>query len=227
MSKHKPETNSKPRKSRVFVRAEHEWYVEPPKAVHALLNQERFVGGVYDPACGSGNIVRTCLERGTHAVGTDIVARKGMPEENFKGIQDFLAATEIHAPNIVTNPPYYRAKGTQAFIRKALSFPGLCKLAVFSEIGFLAAENRILMPDSLFAELPPSRIWIISPRVSAPPGTYLEEGGKDEGGTKDAIWMIWDRSFEHSGPPVIGWAVHTKGFKNPMPAVPLKTIPLL
>ena len=109
----------------VWERDEHDWYVEPTRATEALLSVERFTGRVLDPCCGQGNIVTTLRAAGYDAIGSDIVDRtngaswfQGELDALKDYSHDFLALTG--APNIVMNPPFYRAKGAEAFIRRAL-----------------------------------------------------------------------------------------------------------
>jgi hypothetical protein len=119
----------------------------------------------------------------------------------FVGCTDFLNALPLElAPNIICNPPYFRAKGTEAFIRRALELcPG--KVAAFTDIRFLAGAERA---DTLFADHPPSRVWIITPRVSCPPGVYLAAGNKAGNGSSDWCWMVWDQTAP-AGRTQIGW----------------------
>ena len=90
--------------------------------------------------------------------------------------------------NIVTNPPFFRGKGTEAFIRRALEFSAN-KVAVFTSIGFLAGGSRAA---GLYRDYPPHRVWIVTPRVSCPPGEWIAAGNKAGGGTDDWCWLVWD-----------------------------------
>lgn len=180
------------KKARIWERDPHDWYVEPPAATEALLQVERFLGGVWDPACGQGNIVTACHRAGLEAWGTDLVQRVPFDYGGrwFLETHDFLEANSppYGAPNIVCNPPFGRAKTAEAFIRKALTVAS-GKVAMFLDIRFLAGAERA---NGLFAELPPHRIWVMTPRVSCPPGTYLQAGGKPQNGSSDWCWAVWD-----------------------------------
>lgn len=184
----------------VWARDGLDWYVEPRWATDGLLDVERFVGGIWDPACGGGNIVETCRARGYDARGTDVEER--VPGASWwAGDVDFLGDHgEYLEPNIVMNPPFFRAKGAEAFIRKALAVAE-GKVCAFVDVKFLAGAGRAA---GLFAEHPPSRIWIISPRPSCPPGEYLASGGKAEGGTADWCWLVWDLTAPRAA-TVTGW----------------------
>lgn len=201
------------KKAHVWARDDLDWYVEPEAATEALLGVEAFIGATWDPACGGGNIIAAFdrLNRWP-AAGTDIVKRVQGDPNWWCGEFDFLKAErpragipnlpfpERHATNIVTNPPFFKAAGAEAFIRKALSIAD-GKVAAFVDVKFLAGAKRA---NGLFAEHPPHRIWIITPRVSCPPGHVLASGGKAQGGTADWCWLVWDMTIPFGG-TALGW----------------------
>lgn len=191
------------KKAHVWERDEFDWYVEPERVTQQLLTVERFSGGIHDPACGQGNIVKTLRAAGYHATGSDIVDRVDWPIESawYQGEVDFLANPPWSSlNNIVTNPPFFRAKGAEAFIRKALSI-ATGKVAVFVDIRFLAGAERA---GGLFEKHPPHRVWIVTPRASCPPGTYLAAGNKAGNGSSDWCWLVWDQTAPFFGTQ-LGW----------------------
>ena len=149
-----------------------------------------------------GNIVTTLRANGYDAWGTDAATRGNTGKPWWFGTRDFLAEKRTLYDNICFNPPFFRAKGAEQFIRHALS---ICrgKVAAFVDIRFLAGGERAA---GLFAELPPTRIWIIAPRVSCPPGAYLAAGGKAGNGSSDWAWLIFDKTAPRSPYPQLGWA---------------------
>ena len=183
-------TETRDKKAKLWARGDLDWYVEPRVASAALFRVEIFQGGFWDPACGGGNIVAEGRDCGYDVQATDVVDRSAGADW-FGGTLDFLGDTPgIVADNIVTNPPFFRAAGAEAFIRKALSV-ARWKVAAFVDIRFLAGGKRA---ETLFAEHPPTRIWVVTPRVSCPPGEYLATGGKASGGTQDWCWLVWDKT---------------------------------
>jgi hypothetical protein len=188
------------KKAKVWERDELDWYVEPPEATEALLRVERFVGEVWDPACGGGNICSILDARGLIVRGTDIVRRID-PKPWWKGELDFFSATHTKAPNIICNPPFFRAKGAEAFIRKALTM-ATGKVAMFLDVRFIAGAERA---NGLFADYPPHRVWIVTPRVSCPPGSYLAAGNKAGNGSSDWCWLVWDQTAPRPAFPQLGW----------------------
>lgn len=195
-------TVTKQKHAHLWEQNDRHWYVEPERCTAQLLEVERFNGAIHDPACGRGNIVRTLIEAGYTAVGTDIERRVPEGTDWFLGEVDFLAGDmpPFHYPNIVMNPPFFRAKGAEGFIRKALSIAE-GKVAAFLDMRFIAGEGRA---RGLFADHPPYRIWMVTPRPSCPPGEYLLAGGEPMGGTADYCWMVWDRTAPFYG-TMTGW----------------------
>ena len=185
---------AKPKSARVFAQDPHQWYVEPVEATAGLLRVERFVGPIWDPACGGGNVLRACKAAGCQVIGTDIVKR--VPVDlalEFKGEHDFLGSDVAphearRATDLIFNPPFFKARGTEAFIRKALTI-ARGKVAVFADVKFLASQRRAA---GLFAEHCPHRVWTLAKRPSCPPGAYLAAGNTAEGGTADWGWLVWD-----------------------------------
>lgn len=191
------------KKAHVWPKEPHGWYVEPEDCTRALLTVERFVGGAHDPCCGRGNIVRTLIDCGVCAIGTDVVQRAHEPW--FRGTFDYLApglpdGMPLYA-NVVSNPPFFRGNGALTFIERALD-RATAKVAVFVELRFIAGEKRSL---GLFARTPPHRIWVVAPRPSCPPGHYLDAGNKAAGGSPDYCWLVWDLTAPPAVRPVVGW----------------------
>lgn len=186
-------------KTHAFERDPHDWYVEPLIATRALLKAETFPGTIWDPACGQGNILEVAKESGYTVVGSDIVKRIDRPWHI--GEMDFLAGgIEPFGGSIISNPPYYKGAGTEGFVRRALSLAKY-KVAIFTSLSFLAGGKRA---KGLFTEHPPHRVWVITPRVSCPPGRWLLEGNKAGGGSDDWCWLVWSNSDPFTGTS-LGW----------------------
>lgn len=180
---------STPKAAHLWDRDPHDWYDEPERTTAQLLTVEAFPGWTHDPCAGGGNIVRTLLAAGLNATGSDLVQRVVAPWH--LGVSDFLDPASpglFAADNVVFNPPFYRAVGAEACIRRALAdAPG--KVAAFVNARFLCGVGRA---TGLYADHPPSRVWIITPRPSCPPGEYLARGEVAKGGEPDFIWLVWD-----------------------------------
>lgn len=192
------------KKSRLWKRDPLDWYVEPASVTRQLLAVETFPGITWDPACGQGNIASTFQGASLVCIGTDIRQRiEGASW--FAGTHDFLAnpPPSFRFDHIVTNPPFFRGKGTEGFIRRALELAS-GKVAVFTETRFLSGSRRAA---TLYAEHPPTAIWIVTPRPSCPPGEYLRDGGEAKGGTSDWCWIVWDQE-QKADQTRIGWLTH-------------------
>lgn len=183
-------------KAKLWERDALDWYVEGRAPSAALFGVERFVGHIWDPACGSGCIIESAIAAGYahQVVGTDVKRRADRVW--FHSERDFLTTTQALAKNIVCNPPFFRARGAEAFIRRALTLV-TGKVAMFLDIRFLAGADRA---ESLYAEHPPHRVWVVTPRVSCPPGDFLAAGNKAGNGSSDWLWAVWDNL---SPPPAV------------------------
>lgn len=193
------------KKAHIFRRYQLDWYVDPRAASEALFHVERFVGRVWDPCCGGGNIVASAIAAGYEAVGTDVVTRAPARAQRwFRGEADFLAWSDPPlAPNIVFNPPFFKGKGAEACIRKALAI-STGKVAAFVDLKFLSGGARA---RGIYSEFPPHRVWVLAPRVSCPPGEYLAAGGKASGGTADWTWLVWDRTAPPPAQAHLSWLI--------------------
>ena len=169
-----------------------DFFIEPDWTVDLLLDAEDFPATIWDPACGSGTIVKRCIARGLEAVGSDIAGRA------FGGVQDFLAPEYdfINVATIMCNPPY---KIADQFITRALTV-ATNKVAMLVQAKFPYSQRR----HALFSKCPPARLYFLSTRPSMPPGEKLLAGTVEaKGGKLDYLWMVWDS--QHSGPTECRW----------------------
>jgi hypothetical protein len=82
-------------------------YDTDPVAVFALLKVERLPKVIWEPCCGTGNIVEVLRHRGHQVIATDLNAR-GCPDSS---IRNFLQPVpKYRCGAIVTNPPYILAQ---------------------------------------------------------------------------------------------------------------------
>ena len=186
---------------KIHARADDEWYVEPTWATELLLKHEQFASVVWDPACGGGNICEVVMASGRTTLGTDIVRRAEGSDPWWRGERDFLRSPLLGGADIITNPPFFRSTGTEAFIRHALAI-GASKVAIFADVKFLASQRRAA---GLFAEHCPNRVWIHAKRPSCPPGGYLAAGNEAKSGTADWCWLVWDCAVPRAETAELGW----------------------
>lgn len=196
MAKEKAKAASKPKNARVFDRADHDWYVDPPSVSAALFSVERFAGGgIYDPCAGMGNILRMAIRAGHSARGSDINPRP----EHYKTLVgalrpkplDFFAEPlppEAEECSIVSNPPY-GADGAddrleERFIDRAL-------LAARYKVAVVVRLQWIVPRIEWLAERGGVRCWVISPRPSMLPGANIIGGDMPGGGAVDYCWLVF------------------------------------
>lgn len=187
------------RESSLWAREANDWYVEPEWVSARLFEEERFEGGVYDPACGGGNIVKSARAAGLDATGGDIVRRSQFCDYE----EDWLdLADAVQFQNIVSNPPFKlcddRKNGTFPFVEKCLHHARY-KVALLLPSNWVQGEKR----SRWLATTPLRRVWFISPRPSMPPGQVLEAGHKPGNGTTDYCWLVWIHNYD--GTPEIRW----------------------
>jgi hypothetical protein len=186
-------------------RADLDFYIEPEWCTEALLALPAFslIRAVYDPCCGSGNVVKAARASDRRARGSDIVDRSS----NVSFVADFLALTKGAAAAgkdgeqlaVVSNPPYGGGDMAEAFIRHFVPMPTVEVVAVFVQSRFLHSGKR----HKLHAiDHRPSVVAHLSDRPSCPPGdAYLAGEIEAKGGSQDYCWLIYDKR---------GWDVSTR-----------------
>jgi len=153
-----------------------DFFPTPRWATCALADNEKFVGEIWECACGDGAMSRALAMNGNHIESSDLYQR-GYGEPGI----DFLG-TDRCASNIVTNPPYNSAEGfVVAGLKKADR-----KFALLLRLAFLEGANRA---NTIFSRKPPSRVWVFSERI-----TFYPAGAEVKGsGTTAYAWFVWDK----------------------------------
>jgi hypothetical protein len=163
-----------------------EHYVEPSWCSERLFDEEKFVGKIYDPCCGFGRIVVSALQAGYRAYGSDKVDR-GWDSTP----QDFLKHQSMH-DNLVFNPPF---DIIEDFVSHAVALARRKVACVFPTARLNAAR--------WLDNMPLTRVWLMTPRPSMPPGHVIQAGGKVGGGKSDYCWLVFD--MEAGGPAEMKW----------------------
>jgi hypothetical protein len=157
-----------------------DFYPTPEWATYALIENERFEGSIWEPACGDGTMVRALRDTGLPIEASDLFDR-GYGETGI----DFLTSAR-QVENIITNPPFNSAEGfVEAGLRQATH-----KLCLLLRLAFLEGANR---QRTIFAVNPPARVWVFSERITFYPAGAVQKGS----GTTAYAWFIWDK--RHSG----------------------------
>lgn len=153
-----------------------DFFPTPAWATHALIENERFSGETWECACGNGAMSKV-LELATPSVRSSDLYDRGFGETGV----DFLEAT-TQADNIVTNPPYNAAEG---FVKSGVEL-ARNKFALLLRLAFLEGANRA---NTIFADTPPSRVWVFSERITFYPAGAVKQGS----GTTAYAWFVWDK----------------------------------
>lgn len=153
-----------------------DFYPTPRWATHALIDNEAFSGDIWECACGNGEMSEVLKKTGCEVRSSDLYDR-GYGEAGV----DFVTAN-TPATNIVTNPPYNSA---ETFVRTGTRLAEK-KFALLLRLAFLEGANRA---RTIFAECPPSRVWVFSERI-----TFYPVGVQVKGtGTTAYAWFVWDK----------------------------------
>ncbi len=140
-----------------------DFFPTPRWATFALIENEKFDGEIWECACGDGTMSRVLEETGQPVRSSDLYDR-GFGEAGV----DFLTS-HSGADNIVTNPPYNCAEGFVASgVKQAKR-----KFALLLRLAFLEGANRA---KTIFANTPPSRVWVFSERITFYPSGVEPKG---------------------------------------------------
>lgn len=154
-----------------------DFFPTPAWATRALIDNEKFEGEIWDPACGDGAMARVLEATGCPIIATDLHDRGyGV------GGYDFLRPTRT-ADNIVTNPPYNCAEG---FVTSGVKHARR-KFALLLRLAFLEGANRA---KTIFTDCPPARVWVFSERITFYPSGVDPKGS----GTTAYAWFVWDKN---------------------------------
>jgi hypothetical protein len=169
-------------------RESEDFYPTPAYAVEELLKRETFEGGIWECACGEGDISEVLKKHGYNVMSTDLIYR------NYgTATIDFLQNNSGYADNIITNPPY---KYALEFVEQAKK-QSKYKIAMFLKTVFLESERRYQMfQDKKF---PLKCMYQFSKRVSL----YKSGIKMKNSGMISYAWYVWDK--EYSGKPIIEW----------------------
>jgi hypothetical protein len=189
----------------VHPRADLDFYVEPEWVTAALLSLPTFslIGVVYDPCCGSGNVVAAARQRGFRGCGSDIEDRSRFVSfvADFRNLTNGAVGAQSSGDQVavVSNPPYGGGDLAEAFIRHFVPMRAAAVVAVFVQGRFLYSRKRHALHTR---DHIPSIVAHLSDRPSCPPGVgFLAGEIEAKGGSQDYCWLIYDKR---------GWDVSTR-----------------
>ncbi len=176
------------RRSHIFPKAIDGHYVEPAWCSERLFAIESFGAPgalVLDPAAGWGNIPRVAAAAGYTAMASDIVDRldrRGLDGVRFH-ICNFLEESPVRSAwSIACNPPFDHIK---EFCERGLEI-ATYKVAMIVPLRRLPAARWL-------ESLPLETVYLLTPRPSMPPGTWIEAGNIPGGGSQDFCWLVFNK----------------------------------
>lgn len=201
-----------------------DFFPTPPWAVRAMIAELQriepdhcnFYQLVWEPACGTGDMVRPLQEEFIRVIYSDIVERgygmdlPGCITPTF----DFINGHANLPRNIdwiITNPPFIRAQGfwTRAMERANVGVAFLCRL------NFIESDHRY---SAMFKNHPPAYIFIHTQRVPMFLGR-LGASHKESSATAYA-WFVWIKPLQnkftkvHWIPPVRDELIRDGDYQN-------------
>ena len=177
------------------VRRAHDFYpTVDTSAIRALLAADgeviRAFGGVWEPACGDGAMVRPIRDAGIPCTASDLVDR-GCPDS---WQMDFFEARRSRAPAIITNPPYNlitARDGAGRWLRHSLALKEWSYMALLLSWDWPA--GRINGFAELLEELPFSYAYLCRWKI--------DFTGQGQAPQRNA-WFVWRRPW-HEPPMTI------------------------
>jgi hypothetical protein len=163
-------------------------YDTPEVAVHALLKAEPLPGVIWEPACGTGNIVRVLRAAGHAVIATDLNYR-GCPDSRSR-IDFLLPGFSPPCDAIVTNPPFSLA---EKFVAVALERTPL--VIMLLRLAFLESERR----SHILERCGLARVRVFRNRLP-----MMHRGGWEGRKANSAMafaWFVWERSY--AGPTML------------------------
>jgi hypothetical protein len=158
-----------------------DFFPTPAWATHALIDNEPLRGETWECACGDGAMALVLETACKRMISSDLYDR-GYGDAGV----DFIGAGR-KTDNIITNPPYNCA---EAFVRSGTA-NAKRKFALLLRLAFLEGANRA---NTIFSEVPPSRVWVFSERI-----TFYPKGAERKGtGTTAYAWFVWDKDAPSS-----------------------------
>lgn len=180
-------------------RVENDFYATPEVAVRAILDKEKLLGSILEPAAGQGHISKVLKEYYPYSeiVSTDLVERDCKFGIDVESNIDFLTYNfNRKFDNVITNPPFKIAK---EFIERALELSN-DKVVMFAKIQLLEGQDR----RKMWEDTPLKKVYVFSKRVNPMRnGSEVDEKGKPWSSTMCFAWFVWERNYE--GEPVVEW----------------------
>lgn len=166
-----------------YLRKERDLYETPPWVTRALVPHLSPYPQIWEPACGSGQMVKVLQEAGYTVRFTDIDHGR-----------DFMFERE-KADCIVTNPPYELAT---EFVEHALRLTqpyGLVAMLLRTDFDHAKSRSHLFRDCPAFAKK-----LVLTKRIA----WFVEADGKPKASPSfNHAWYIWD--WKHEGAPTLAY----------------------
>lgn len=173
-------------KAESLEREKDDFYPTPPEPTRAFLHAEidrlRDFGGIWEPACGDGAMVREMHALGLQTYSSDLIDRDG----GAHLIQSFYDFQEPAFPAIVTNPPFGECgwgNGKARWLKHSLDTLNVEYMALLMNWGWPGAGGL----GPFYAQHRPARVYLMRWKIDftgqgAPPMLNA--------------WFVWDRKWQ-------------------------------
>jgi hypothetical protein len=153
---------------------------------------------VLDPACGWGRTLQAAKAAGYTPIGADIADRRRDPQafDDFPFMAcNFLIDVPVRwAWSVICNPPFDHV---EEFCERALA------VATF-KVAMLMLQRRLPAARWL-RRLPLESVYLLTPRPSMPPASWIAAGNEPGGGTQDFAWLVFNKQSAIDREPRLRW----------------------
>jgi len=175
-------------------RQERDYYATDPEALRKFLDAFEEDGNkvstnVWECASGEGNLSKLLQARGHTVFETDIF------DYGNNTVKDFLETEGHFNGDILTNPPYKKAK---EFVQHGIDLiPKSNQVIMLLRIQFLESKGR----HEWFKNSPPKFVYVHSSRIKI----WKDNDSAKYPGTQPLCyaWYVWEKGFE--GQTTICW----------------------
>ena len=143
------------------------------------------------PGLRLGTDFKAAQAAGYAVTGSDIVDRLNRYQfGDAPFVCDFLERSPIRSVrSIVSNPPFMHIK---EFCERALEV-ATYKVAMIVPLRRLPAARWL-------ERMPLETVYLLTPRPSMPPGSWIEAGNTPGGGSQDFCWLIFNKTTTAAAP---------------------------
>lgn len=185
--------NARPRQTHIFAADPHGHYVEENWCDKRLFDVEFFGAPgalILDPACGWNRIPQAAAAAGYSVIGSDIIDRRYEVDHIEFCICNFLERSPVRSVrSVVCNPPFTHL---EEFCERALEI-------VTYKVAMLTPLRRL--PAARWLQgLPLETVYLLTPRPSMPPGSWIAAGNVPGGGTQDFCWLVINKMMQPAAP---------------------------